>query len=223
MGDNLQILEIIVFGLVAAFLLFRLRSVLGRRTGSERPRELRTFGRAFRAPPSQSPSGTGPVIEGNVVPLGGSDAAALSGAERLKAADRDFDEAKFLAGARGAFEIIVNAFAAGDTAALRPLLSDEVYQSFAKAIADRQAAHETQETNLLTVKGCEIAGIDLVGREASVTVKFVSDQVNVTRAADGKVVEGDPDHVAEKTDIWTFSRDVQSRDPNWKLTGTKSA
>lgn len=218
MGDNLQILEIIVFGLVAAFLLFRLRGVLGRRTGNERPRAFR----AFRAPPSQGPVGAGPVIEGNVVPFGG-DAAALSGAERLKAADRNFDEAKFLAGARGAFEIIVNTFAAGDTAALRPLLSDEVYQSFAKAIADRQAARETQETNLLSVKTCEIEAIDLVGREASVTVKFVSDQINVTRAADGRVVEGDPDHVAEKTDIWTFSRDVQSSNPNWKLTGTKSA
>jgi predicted lipid-binding transport protein (Tim44 family) len=218
MGDNLQILEIIVFGLVAAFLLFRLRGVLGRRTGNERPRAFR----AFRTPPSQGPVGAGPVIEGNVVPFGGGDAAALSGAERLKATDRNFDEAKFLAGARGAFEIIVNAFAAGDAVALRPLLSDEVYQSFAKAIGDRNAARETQETNLLTVKTCEIAGIDLVGREASVTVKFVSDQINVTRAADGKVVEGDPDHVAEKTDIWTFGRDVQSRDPNWKLTGTKS-
>jgi len=219
MGDNLQILEIIVFGLVAAFLLFRLRSVLGRRTGNERPRGMR----AFRAPPNQGPAAAPPVIEGNVVPLNGAPGAELSGAQRLKAADKSFDEAMFLKGARGAFEIIVNAFAAGDAAALRPLLSDEVYRSFAKAIADRQAARETQETNLLSVKTCAIAAIDLVGRDASVTVKFVSDQINVTRAADGKVVDGDPDRVAEKTDIWTFSRDVQSSDPNWKLTGTKSA
>jgi len=219
MGDNLQILTVIVFGLVAAFLLFRLRSVLGRRTGNERPRDFR----AFRAPPSQGPVGAPPVIEGNVIPLAGAQSAELSGAARLKAVDKKFEEAMFLKGARGAFEIIVNTFAAGDTAALRPLLSDEVYQSFAKAIADRQAARETQETNLLSVKTCEIEAIDLVGREASVTVKFVSDQINVTRAADGRVVEGDPDHVAEKTDIWTFSRDVQSSNPNWKLTGTKSA
>ena len=218
MGDNLQILEVIVFGLVAAFLLFRLRSVLGRRTGNERPRDFR----AFRAPPKQGPAGA-PVIEGNVVPLAGAQGDDQTGAQRLKDADKNFDEARFLKGARGAFEIIVNAFAAGDTAALRPLLSDEVYRSFAKAIADRQAAHETQETNLLSVKTCAIAAIDLVGRDASVAVKLVSDQINVTRAADGKVVDGDPDRVVEKTDVWTFSRDVQSRDPNWKLAGTKSA
>lgn len=221
MGDNLQILEIIVFGLVAAFLLFRLRGVLGRRTGNERPRDFR----AFRTPPSQGPAAGGPVIEGKAVPL----AAAANqagpedtGVQRLKAVDKSFDETMFLRGARGAFEIIVNAFAAGDTAALRPLLSDDVYQSFSKAIADRQAAHETQETNLLSLKAAEIVTVELAGSEASIAVKFVSDQVNVTRAADGKVVDGEPERAVEKTDIWSFSRDLQSRDPNWKLTGTKS-
>jgi predicted lipid-binding transport protein (Tim44 family) len=217
MGDNPQIIEIIVFGLVAAFLLFRLRSVLGRRTGNERPRDFR----AFRAPPDQGAASGPPVIEGTAAPL--AEAAPVAGTAAIKAADRNFDETKFILGARGAFQIIVNAFAAGDTAALRPLLSDEVYQSFAKAIADRQAAHETQETKLVAVKSCDIVAAELMGRDARVTVKFVSDQVNVTRAADGSVVDGEPDHAAEKIDIWTFVRDVRSSDPNWKLAGTKSA
>jgi predicted lipid-binding transport protein (Tim44 family) len=226
MGDNLQLAEIVVFGLVAAFLLFRLRSVLGRRTGNERPPRNLTNLRSFRAPPGQgpvTPVTAPPVIDATASPVTeeppGAAAAAVS---RIKAADRSFDETIFLKGARGAFEIIVNAFAAGDAASLRPLLSDEVYQSFAKAITDRQAARETQETNLVSIKSAEIVDAALDGSNASVTVKFVSDQINVVRAADGSVVEGEPGHVGQKTDIWTFTRNVRSADPNWKLTGTRS-
>ncbi|HXQ47273.1 MAG TPA: Tim44/TimA family putative adaptor protein, partial [Caulobacteraceae bacterium] len=199
---------------------------LGRRTGQERYRD--PFARRSATPPARAPvpgapaDVRGPVIEGTATPA--PEAASLAaGLARLKATDRSFDERTFLKGARGAFEIIVNAFAAGDTAALKPLLSGEVYSSFATAIQQRVTAKETHETNLMTIKECDLveAGIE-AGNHAVVTVKFVSDQVNVTRAADGTAIDGDADRVVEKTDFWTFSRDIGARDPNWQLVATRS-
>ncbi|HKF71593.1 MAG TPA: Tim44/TimA family putative adaptor protein [Stellaceae bacterium] len=225
MNGDLQIGSIVFFAIVVLFLIFRLRGVLGRRTGQERYRD--PFAQRSAAPPARTPmpgtptEGRGPIIEGTATPA--SEPAPLgAGLARLKAADRGFDERAFLKGARGAFEIIVNAFAAGDTAALKPLLSGEVYGSFATAIQQRVTAKETHETNLMTIKDCDLVQVGLESSVAYVTVKFVSDQVNVTRAADGKVVDGDADRVVEKTDFWTFSRDIRSRDPNWQLVATRS-
>ncbi|HXP73319.1 MAG TPA: Tim44/TimA family putative adaptor protein [Stellaceae bacterium] len=227
MGGDFHVGSIVFFAIVVLFLLFRLRNVLGRRTGQERYRD--PFARRSGAPPASAPvPGTppesrGPVIEG--IATSASEPAHVplaAGLAQLKSADRTFDERVFLKGARGAFEIIVNAFAAGDIAALKPLLSTDVYNSFASAIQQRQAAKETHETNLMTVKDCDLVEAGLESNTAFVTVKFVSDQVNVTRAADGTVIDGDPDRVVEKTDFWSFSRDTRSRDPNWQLVATRS-
>jgi len=215
MGDGLQVFEIVLFALVAAFLVFRLRSVLGKRTGHEQFRD------PFQRKPS-APPGPSPLIEGSAHAVDAVPPPA-NGVQKLKSADRDFDETAFLRGARAAFEIIVNAFAAADTAALKPLLSADVYRSFADAMAERVKTKETHETTLVTIKACETAEARLDGTIANVTVKFVSDQVNVTRGADGSVIEGDPDRIVEKTDYWTFARDTRSRDPNWQLVATRSA
>jgi len=226
MDGDFQVGSIVFFAIVVLFLVFRLRGVLGRRTGQERYRD--PFARRSATPPARAPvpgapaDVRGPVIEGTATPA--PEAAPLAaGLARLKAADRSFDERTFLKGARGAFEIIVNAFAAGDTAALKPLLSSEVYSSFATAIQQRVSAKETHETNLMTIKECDLIEAGVEANHAVVTMKFVSDQVNVTRAADGTVIDGDADRVVEKTDFWTFSRDIGSRDPNWQLVATRSA
>jgi len=108
-------------------------------------------------------------------------------------------------------------------AKLRPLLSDDVYERFAEAIRHRLEAKETLETHLVAIKAAEIDEAEINGRTAFITVKFVSDQINVTRAADGKILDGEPDHVAEKTDFWTFARNTRSQDPNWLLVATRSA
>jgi predicted lipid-binding transport protein (Tim44 family) len=227
MGGDFHVGSIVFFAIVVLFLLFRLRGVLGRRTGQERYRD--PFAQRSTPPPAGAPmpgaprEGRGPIIEGTAAPVSEPAHVPLAaGLARLKAADRGFDERSFLKGARGAFEIIVNAFAAGDAAALKPLLSADVYRSFAEAIQQRQAAKETHETNLVTMKECDLAEAGVEGTTAFVTVKFVSDQVNVTRAAEGTVIDGDPDRVAEKTDFWTFSRDIRARDPNWQLVATRS-
>jgi len=218
MGDY-QYLDIVLFAVIAGFLILRLRSVLGRRTGNERRRDP-----YVPSKPDSTPENVVSLPRGRPFgPPPANPAAPISGpAARLKAADPHFDEAAFLGGARGAFEIIVNAFAKGDTAALQPLLSDAVYASFAEAIRHRLAQHETLETNLLAIKAIELTDGEIENDTALATVKFVSDQTNVTRAVDGSVVDGNPERVMEKTDIWTFSRALRSRDPNWTLVATHS-
>jgi predicted lipid-binding transport protein (Tim44 family) len=222
MGDLPHYFDIILFAMVAAFLVLRLRSVLGRRTGNE-PRHDPVLRRA-EAP-----------VENKVVSLGSRSAAVrppvatappadavAAGLERIRSADPGFDPAQFLEGARAAFEMIVGAFAAGDKARLRPLLSDEVYTPFSAAIDERTTARETLETRIIALKRLDVAEAALSGRMARVTMKFVSDQINVLRAHDGSVVDGDPDHPIEKTDFWTFARDTRSTDPNWVLEATAS-
>jgi predicted lipid-binding transport protein (Tim44 family) len=220
MGDGLPYLDIVLFAVIAGFLILRLRSVLGRRTGNERRPD------PFVPPKPESAAENVVSLPRGRPSVGAPPANAAPGATpgaRLNAADSRFEESEFLAGARGAFEIIVNAFAKGDTAALQPLLSEPVYASFAEAVRNRLAQHETLETNLLTIKAVELVDGEIEGKAALATVKFVSEQTNVTRAADGSIVEGDPEHVVEKTDLWTFSRPLRSRDPNWTLVATHSS
>jgi predicted lipid-binding transport protein (Tim44 family) len=220
MGD-FQYLDIILFAMIAGFLVLRLRSVLGRRTGNERRREGFVRGPApvsEQARPVAEPGQGAAVVRLGAKPV---DAVAL-GLDRIRRADPGFDPEQFVAGARAAFEIIVGAFASGDTAALRPLLSDEVYEPFVATIAERTAAKETLETRIVRLDSLDITVAELAGQVARITVKFVSEQINVTRAADGTIVDGDPGHAVEKTDYWTFTRDTRSTDPNWVLAATSS-
>jgi predicted lipid-binding transport protein (Tim44 family) len=208
--------------MVAAFLVLRLRSVLGRRTGNERRREL-FVRRAQPTPDKASP----PLIDAKAAtvagPAGAPPADAIAeGLSQIRRADASFDPAQFLEGAQAAFEIVVGAFANGDKAALRPLLSDEVFRQFVTAIDERLAAKETLETRILQLEKSDIVEAELLGRNAQVTVRLVSRQINVTRAMDGSIVDGDPEHPAEKTDYWTFARDTRSTDPNWVLVATSS-
>ncbi len=155
-------------------------------------------------------------------PLAIAAGAAPNGIAAIKAVDPSFAEASFVDGARGAFQIVINAYAAGDAAALKPLLSKDVFDRFAEAIAARKAAKEALQSTLVAMKSADIVEASLQGGTALVTVKFVSDQTNVTRATDGHVVDGDPERVEEHIDSWTFARPVRSRDPNWTLVATQS-
>ncbi|HEY1796814.1 MAG TPA: Tim44/TimA family putative adaptor protein [Stellaceae bacterium] len=221
MGDFPHYADIILFAMIAAFLVLRLRSVLGRRTGNERRRDMFirqadearervvALGQRRPSPPSPSP----PVIDAQPV-------SVAAGLARIRGADDGFDPAGFIEGARGAFGIIVEAFAAGDKQRLRPLVSDEVFAGFARAIDERKAAGETMETRIASVGELDITGASLDGPVARVTVKLVSAQINVLRAHDGSIVDGDPEKPVEKADFWTFTRDTRSPDPNWVLVAT---
>jgi predicted lipid-binding transport protein (Tim44 family) len=225
MGDLPHYFDIILFAMVAAFLVLRLRSVLGRRTGNERRRDLYVRG----STPATDKARSDNIVALNRRPT----AAALSsappppntvagGIAQITAADPGFESSDFLGGARAAFEMIVAAFAKGDKASLRPLLSDDTYRPFSAAIDEREAASETLETRIEKLKDIDIVEAGMDGRNARVTVRLVSDQINVLRAHDGSVVDGDPQNLIEKTDFWTFTRDTRSSDPNWLLVATGS-
>lgn len=219
--------DLILFAMVAAFLVLRLRSVLGRRQGFERPpqeQQRPATGPAPRsadaeneAPVTAAPgsAGTRRVIPDPRSPIGQS-------LMRIRGADASFDPARFLVGAEGAFRMIVDAFARGDRAALRTLLADETFQGFDQAISSRETAGETQRTEIRGIHEMAIEGADLRGSIADVTVRLVSDQVNLTLARDGSVVHG-AEAVTELTDIWTFQRDLANADPAWRLVDTRSA
>jgi predicted lipid-binding transport protein (Tim44 family) len=214
--------DLILFGMIAAFLVLRLRSILGRRTGLER-----------QAPPYQPPGAgqnpAGPVIDGRAEapPAGTRDLPDPSSPvgqtlARMRSVDREFDTAGFLAGAEKAFRIIVAAFASGDRATLRGLLNDETYNAFAQAIGGREAAAQTQVSSIHAIHSATIESAELRGTAGAITVRFVSDQTSFTQDKDEHPVIG-TDAVTEITDIWTFERDLSTRDPVWRLISARSA
>ena len=225
MSDGFAFFDIVFIAMVAAFLILRLRSVLGRRTGEENRERWTT--RTPRSAPAGAELPNDKVVRlpgrdnGDATPAPAPADSPLDAAlTQIKLADSNFDPRGFVKGAQAAFEMTVGAFAQGDTTALRPLLADEVYDNFAAAIRERQKAKRTLETTIIGIKSCDIVEARLEGRTAFVTVKFVSEQVNVTRDADGNAVEGDASAVTTVTDVWTFSRNTRARDPNWVLTAT---
>jgi predicted lipid-binding transport protein (Tim44 family) len=227
----------IIFLALAVFIFLRLRSVLGQRTGGERP----PYERAAR----DMLPGNG---EGNVVPMGrpATDAPAApaapaaapgerwgslaapgtplaQGLDAIATQEPGFDPQHFLSGARGAYEMIVLAFANGDRRALKELLSQDVYDSFEAAIRQREASEHRTETRFVSIDKADLIGAELRERAAWLTVRFVSQMISVTRDKTGAIIDGNPEKVTDITDVWTFARDVTSRDPNWKLVHTESA
>lgn len=229
MDEGVQLLDIILFAAIAAFLVLRLRNVLGRRTGHDSRPDFDPF----RQKQEQRP-GAAEEADDKVVQLPGgrrreeaafeadADDPVSAGLTQIRLADRNFDPEGFLQGSRAAFEMIVMAFASGDKETLRGLLADEVYRDFARAIDERAEEGQSLETTLVNILEPEIIEAELQGRNAVVTVKLVSEQVNVTRDDEGRIIEGDPSDVVKMTDIWTFVRNTRSRDPNWALVATRS-
>ena len=148
------------------------------------------------------------------------DSPVAEGVRQIRAADGSFDPGAFAEGATAAFEMIVEAFARGDRDTLQPLLAPNVFANFEAAIAERERAGETLETTIVALNPAEVTGAAMQGRDARVTVTFVSEQSNAVKDADGNVTDGDPATIEKITDIWTFARDTRSRDPNWQLVET---
>jgi predicted lipid-binding transport protein (Tim44 family) len=229
---------------IALFILWRLRGVLGRRTGSER----KPFD-PFNTPEAAERNAKDRKAGGNVVTL--SDKQERAGGVReddeeddrppvwqgvaesgtplaeslakIARIDRSFEPGEFLKGARTAYEMIVTAFDAGDRRRLKSLLGKDVYDAFDSAISDREAAGNAVESNFVGIDSANIIDASMKAKSANITVKFVSQLISATRNRDGKIVEGDLKKVREVTDIWTFMRDLSSKDPNWKLIATEAA
>ncbi|HML06593.1 MAG TPA: Tim44/TimA family putative adaptor protein [Xanthobacteraceae bacterium] len=227
----------IIFLALAVFIFLRLRSVLGQRTGRERPPyDPYSTRDAVRSPASDKvvtlpprpaetatrPVDTAPPPADRWKGVAESGSSVAAGLDAIVAADPAFDAGHFITGARTAYEMIVTAFAEGDRRQLRSLLSREVFDGFDAAIAEREGRGETAETRFVSIDGSTITGAELRGRTAQIIVRFVSKLISVTRDRSGSVIEGNAEKVTDVTDIWTFARDVSSRDPNWKVVATEA-
>ena len=227
----------IIFLALAVIIFLKLRSVLGQRTGRERPpydpysardavrgtagdKVVTLPQRTIEQPPPKPPEPSEPADRWKgIAPIG---SAMATGLDAILAVEKSFDPRHFLTGARAAYEMIVVAFAQGDRRTLREWLSKDVFDSFDAVIRERETRGETAETRFVSIDTTEIAGAELRVRTAQVTVRFVSQLVSVTRDKSGNVTDGNPDKVTDVTDVWTFARDVTSRDPNWKLVATEA-
>ncbi|MFF8800439.1 MULTISPECIES: Tim44/TimA family putative adaptor protein [unclassified Methylobacterium] len=234
MQDSFDVTTLIFLAL-AVFVIWRLRSVLGQKTGTERS-PFRPVERNRTEP--QAGRGEGD----NVVRLPGADraqagaavqtaprdwrgiaepgSAVARGLEQVVQVEPAFEPRAFLEGAKGAYEAIVIAFAKGDRKTLRALLSREVCEGFERAISEREKRHETVETTFISIDKAEMVAVEVKNRVAQVTVRFLSNLITATRDAEGKVIDGNAETGVEVPDVWTFARTLGSRDPNWQLVAT---
>jgi len=226
----------IIFLALAVFIFLRLRSVLGQRTGRERPpydpysaREpvrptpadnvVALPGRAAEKPPEPAePVEPAERWKGIAQP----DTPLAAGLDAIAQDSKDFDAKHFITGARAAYEMIVNAFAEGDRRTLKNLLSREVYDGFEAAINEREKRGEKMESRFVAIEKAEITAAEQRQKTAQITMRFVSQLVSATRDKNGNVIDGSADKVTDVTDVWTFARDISSRDPNWKLVATEA-
>lgn len=238
MSEGFQFIDIIFFAVVAGFILLRLRGVLGRRTGHQPPPGRRrgadeSNDNVVQLPERESADETADQPEDEPEPededededaddIDDEDPTLAAGLSQIREANSGFTRQAFLDGALAAFEIVIEAFAVGDTERLGDLLDDNVYRPFSRAIDEREKSGQSHETTLVSIDENIIIEAGMNGRIAFVTVRFVTQQINVTRDADDTVVSGDPTHVATVIDLWTFERDTRSRNPNWKLAATRS-
>ena len=231
----------LLFLVLAVVIFIRLRGVLGRRTGNERPPYdpytrpdskagapegtvvALPRGRSGQAPMAEAAGPSPEDIEERLGRHASKDSILGKSLTAVMQADPSFDPGQFLDGAKMAYEMVVAAFAAGDEATLKQLLGPEVLQGFERAIAEREERGEKLESTLVGLDKADLIEAEVKNKSAYVTVKFVSELISVTRDAEGEVVEGDAKKVREVTDIWTFARELTSRNPNWKLVATEAA
>ncbi len=216
-----QMIELLILFAIAAFVLFRLKSVIGTRTGYETPPDYmsreRTPGEGRAAPVGNvetAEEDTGlsrPVPEHALRPLA-----------QIREAEPDFTLAGFVEGARGAYEMILMAYEAGDRETLEDLLAPEVYEAFEASITERENAGLKVDARFIGVRDIrlEAASFDPQNGEAEITLRFVGEMITAVRDPEERIVEGDPNEVRRQTDVWTFSRTLGAADPNWLLAAT---
>ena len=215
-------IEILFFAFLTGYMIFRLWAILGKRTGFEAP------------PPSSQPEKDAnnvialPVrlkqkseLQEDAPPSPELKPSIEEGLKKIQAVDPLFRLEPFLNGAVTAFEMIIEAFAAGDKNTLKPLLSPSVFKSFSGDLQDRQEAQQTVETTIVNLRDPEVISIDIKGKQEQITLKFVSEQITVTKDAEGKILDNPARLSLVMNDIWTFSRPIGSTNPNWVLVATR--
>jgi predicted lipid-binding transport protein (Tim44 family) len=228
----------IVFALLAVFLVWKLRSLLGTRNGNEKPPRNPFLERVRgQAQPRDGDDAKVVTLPGVAEPASTAKvdpaqrwhgfaepgSKAWAGLDRIAAADPSFAAASFIAGAKTAYELIITAFAAGNRDLLQTLLAKDVFDSFAAAIAERETRGDKVDTTFVSIDEATIADAELRGKTAEITVHFAAQIITATTDRNGAPIEGSTDKVVEIKDIWTFVRESGSRDPNWRLLATGTA
>ena len=212
---------IVIFGMVAAFLGMRLYAVLGKRTGHEQPltRPVEDALRAAKVQPGldEPRESSAPALESPQTP------GAEPGLRAIGIADRSFSPADFIDGGKSAYRMILEAYWAGREADYAPYVSADVREAFAESIAQRTSDGHVLDNRLVTIERATITAASLENGIASVTIQFVADIAAVTRDGDGKVIAGSLTDAVPTEDVWTFAREIRSKDPNWVLTDTDEA
>lgn len=223
-------LDLVIFAIIALFLIFRLGSVLGKRTGHQKRPDFQV---GTPTPPEESSNRAGERADDNIIRMPKAfeeepeESAQLKGPagdglRQIQARDDGFDPDGFLDGAKAAFEMIVTAYAEGDRKMLKSLLDKATFESFSGAIDAREKEGQRMEDTLVGIDKADIVEAAMDGDQAKVTVRFISQQVNVTYDSEGRVLDGDPTAIETVTDEWSFARQVTSRDPNWQLIETRA-
>lgn len=215
-------MEILFFAALTGYMIFRLWSVLGKRTGFEAPPPSKTSDKEAAdnviALPIRGPQRSPSLEEPSPTAF---DPSIEDGLKKIQAVDPAFSLDHFLGGAVTAFEMIVEAYASGDTNTLKSLLNPSVYKSFMGALQDRAEAGQTVETKIIDLKDPQVISIDIKGKREQITLKFVSEQIIVTKDESGKILDNPAHLTLTMNDIWTFSRLIGSKDPNWVLVATR--
>lgn len=220
-----QFVEIVFFALLAGYLIFRLWSVLGRETPEDMERRQRRFLDQENEQekvdnviplPERNPSREKEIPHDDLTP------GVREGIRKLQDQDATFQVDPFLKGAKGAYKIIIEAFASGDRETLKELLVEDVYQQFVKAIEEREKNHQEVGVHLESLEKMDIDAIDVVDKKAFITIRYRSRQVITTKDGSGEIIDNPAEISVPITDVWTFTRTIDSSDPNWQLSKTKT-
>lgn len=239
MSDFLDVPTLIAIGVIIVVFL-RMRSILGSRTGNERPpvprarpssteRNGDSLGDDTVVAPRASVDDADSIgderrrrkLEAEIEQLASGKPEVAEGLNAIAAADPGFMPKSFLEGAKAAYEMIVTAFAAGDRKTLKSLLDKDVYEGFEQVISEREAAGNTVDFTFVGLPGIAFSEVEFDKKTAQITLSYKAEIVSATRTSDGTLIEGNADQVVTIKDEWTFARNVRSRDPNWKLVATR--
>ncbi len=215
---NSPLIQLLVLAAIAVFLILRLKNVLGTREGFEKP--------PVPAPTTKRSGPAFEVIEGGPdlditdhFAEGTAQARALAEMKRI---EPSFNVTDFLAGARGAYEMIVMGYERGELDDIKPILSEEIYDSFVDGVAAREDQGLKIEASFIGVREMSLENVTLDPdtKEAEMTLKFVAELTQAVRNSEGEIVEGSVTDAKKQKDTWVFSRHMGSDDPNWFLVST---
>ncbi|MEO1640199.1 MAG: Tim44/TimA family putative adaptor protein [Pseudomonadota bacterium] len=217
---NSPLIQLLVLAGIAVFLILRLRGVLGTREGYEKPVVTRPEPSNRVGRPDFDVIEGGPDLDiTDHVPEDSDSAKALAA---MKGIDPSFNVGEFLGGARGAYEMILMAFENGDLDSIVPFISEDVYEAFASVVDERQRQGLTIDAKFIGISEITLveAALDEASNEGEVTVRFKSEMTSVVRDNAGDIIEGSETEIKRQKDTWTFSRVMDSGDPNWRLVAT---